>query len=160
MLTDPTLEFVDYILIPKNVDFKVNILNVDFKVNISNVDRSTFFGRPSVAQKMSNDEHLLGVSGAAGVLAVAQQVSLLPVSLKRVSPPRPNKFLFFLPLFKRGYLEGPKYGHLTYFPRNQTGIARLAPPSTRKEQFAAVAAASTPPWRMRGKWRGRLRQPW
>ena len=30
---------------------------------------------------------------------------LLPVSLKRVSPPRPNKFLFFLPLFKRGYLE-------------------------------------------------------
>jgi hypothetical protein len=47
MLTDPTLEFVDYILIPKNVDFKVNILNVDFKVNISNVDRSTFFG-PSI----------------------------------------------------------------------------------------------------------------
>jgi hypothetical protein len=31
MLTDPTLEFVDYILILKNVDFKVNILNVDFK---------------------------------------------------------------------------------------------------------------------------------
>ncbi len=72
MLTDPTLEFVDYILIPKNVDFKVNILNVDFKVNISNVDRSTFFG----PAQMSNDEHLLGVSGAAGVLAVAQQVSL------------------------------------------------------------------------------------
>ena len=38
MLTDPTLEFVDCILIPKNVDFKVNILNVDFKVNILNVD--------------------------------------------------------------------------------------------------------------------------
>ncbi len=34
-----------------------------------------FLARPSVAQ-MSNDEHLLGVSGAAGVLAVAQQVSL------------------------------------------------------------------------------------
>ena len=70
---------------------------------------------------------------------------VLSVSRKRVSPPRPNKFLFFLPLFKRGYLEGPKYGPLTYFPLNHTGIARLAPPSTRKEQFAAVAAASTPP---------------
>jgi hypothetical protein len=34
-----------------------------------------FLARPSVAQ-MSNDEHLLGVSGAAGVLAVAQHVSL------------------------------------------------------------------------------------
>ncbi len=36
-----------------------------------------FLARPSVAQ-VSNDEHyfLLGVSGAAGVLAVAQQVSL------------------------------------------------------------------------------------
>ncbi len=34
-----------------------------------------FLARPSVAQ-MSNDEHLLGVSGAAGVLAVAQKVSL------------------------------------------------------------------------------------
>ena len=34
-----------------------------------------FFAHPSVAQ-MSNDEHLLGVSGAAGVLAVAQHVSL------------------------------------------------------------------------------------
>ncbi len=75
MLTNPTLEFIDYVLIPKNVDFKVNIWNVDFKVNISNVDRSTFLARPSVRQ-MSNDEHLLGVSGAAGVLAVAQQVSL------------------------------------------------------------------------------------
>jgi hypothetical protein len=71
MLTDPTLEFVDYILIPKNVDFKVNILNVDFKVMTGQL----FLARPSVAQ-MSNDEHLLGVSGAAGVLAVAQQVSL------------------------------------------------------------------------------------
>ncbi len=47
MFTDPTLEFVDYILIPKNVDFKVNTFYVDFKVNISNVDRSTFFG-PSI----------------------------------------------------------------------------------------------------------------
>ncbi len=35
-----------------------------------------FLARPSVAQ-MSNDEHLLGVSGAAGVLAVAQLVSRL-----------------------------------------------------------------------------------
>jgi hypothetical protein len=43
MLTKSTLGFVDYILIPKNVDFKINNLNVDFKVNISNVDRSTFF---------------------------------------------------------------------------------------------------------------------
>ncbi len=34
-----------------------------------------FLAHPSVAQ-MSNDKHLLGVSGAAGVLAVAQHVSL------------------------------------------------------------------------------------
>ncbi len=34
-----------------------------------------FLARPSVAQ-MSNDEHLLGISGAVGALAVTQQVSL------------------------------------------------------------------------------------
>ncbi len=69
MLTNPTLEFVDYILIPKNVDFKVNKVNI-FQM----LTGQLFLARPSVAQ-MSNDKHfLLGISGAAGVLAVAQQV--------------------------------------------------------------------------------------
>ncbi len=47
-----------------------------FKVNIFQMlTGQLFLAHPSVAQ-MSNDKHLLGVSGAAGVLAVAQHVSL------------------------------------------------------------------------------------
>ncbi len=49
-----------------------------------------FLARPSVAQ-MSNDEHLMGISGAAGVLAVAQQVSLKVAS----TPPPKMHFSVF-----------------------------------------------------------------
>ncbi len=65
MLTNPTLEFVDYKLIPKNVDFQVNILNVDFKVNISNVDRSTFFG-PSICCTNKTVQIEIGLSEYGG----------------------------------------------------------------------------------------------
>ncbi len=57
--------------VPAGTDLGVKLLKSSFQM----LTGQLFLAHPYVAQ-MSIDDHLLGVSGAAGVLAVAQQVSL------------------------------------------------------------------------------------